>query len=347
MNVPKSVASTLLALGLLLSAAPALSIASPTTETGMGPTPIYSVSLHGDFVVGSNSTRQTSTGDPQGTGLPQGSPFNVNIAGIPAGAVVVKAYANWSYQSDTPNIGSAAEANITINGNPVAGALSGSAIPDLIWTHQGTDAYTADVTGIIAAGGNGPYSIGGAVDAATPNSFGEGISILAVWELPTAAYNQIDVYSGLTTTESGGALATFGFAPAPYQGGPTHFFINALDGQSQYTDQASINGTNIAAGGTINGLGPLGNTWEGLVGPNATSNIYDHAEGDSSPFMNLGDTLLTVATKGHGNTGGVLEDAIGHSFGAIAFAVPVPELSTFALAVTGAMALALLARRRK
>ncbi len=151
----------------------------------MSAPPIYSAILPGDYVVGSNYTRQFGTGDPLGSGTPQSSPFSIGIGGIPAGATIVKAYANWSYQTPTPFLGSAAEADIAINGTPVAGSLTGSAAPDLLWSQQGTDAYTADVTGIVtAAGGNGIYTVSGAVDSATPSSYGEGMSMLVVWALP-------------------------------------------------------------------------------------------------------------------------------------------------------------------
>ena len=312
----------------------------------MSAPPIYSAILPGDYVVGSNYTRQFGTGDPLGSGTPQSSPFSIGIGGIPAGATIVKAYANWSYQTPTPFLGSAAEADIAINGTPVAGSLTGSAAPDLLWSQQGTDAYTADVTGIVtAAGGNGIYTVSGAVDSATPSSYGEGMSMLVVWALPGAPLQEVNVYSGLSTTESGPAVATYDFALGPYAGGPAHFFVNALDGQSQFTDQGLINGLGIEASGTIGGVGPAGNSWDGLVGLNPTSNIYDHAEGDSSPYMIAGDTFLTVQTLGAGNSGGLYSDAIGHSFGAMAF--PVPEPATWTLALLGALALAELARRNR
>src|SRR5689334_11979905 len=66
------------------------------TETGFG-TVLYSNDVEGDFVVGSNNTREFhDAGDNTangGTATAQSSPFNIVLSGIPAGANVIKAFA--------------------------------------------------------------------------------------------------------------------------------------------------------------------------------------------------------------------------------------------------------------
>jgi hypothetical protein len=299
------------------------------SETGMGPTAIYSQFVTGDFVVGSNNTRQAVIAPAT---LPQTNSYGITLSGIPVGATVIQAYANWSYQTNfTPNNG---EANIIIDGTPYTGTLTGTATPDLNWAHAGTDAYTADVTSIVAPNGNGSYTITGGTDSATTDALGEGISIVAVWSKAGSPVKNVDIYSGLTTDASGPALATFGF-DAPYQGG-----------QAIYTDFGSINGIPMTTV-HLTGIGPeTGNTWNGLVGRNATDNEYDQATGDVSSYMNIGDTSLTVHTLGGGNSGGDFQDHIGHSFGAISFAA-VPEPSAVALVFIGASLLLLRRRTRR
>ena len=148
-------------------------------ETGFGPAPLFSATLTGDFSVASSSTRQA------GALTAQSDPFGVTLSGIPAGATIVKAYANWSYQSNLP--GTSTEANIVFNGTPISGSLTGSGTPDLNWGFSATSAYTADVTSLVsAAGGNGLYTITGAVDDAVGGGLGEGFSLLTVWSDPSA-----------------------------------------------------------------------------------------------------------------------------------------------------------------
>jgi len=279
-------------------------------ETGMGPTPIYSALMNGGFTVGGASTRQYY-------GPPQTDPFPVSIAGIPITGSVVKAYANWSYLTNSP--GDDSEAAITINGNQVIGALSGSGTPDLCWNHTYGASYIADVTSIVqTAGGNGVYTIGSAVDEPLVGSYGEGFSMLVVWGCPCAHLREINVYSGYTANTSApgsAATAVYGFAN-PYGGGGAHFFINALDGQYA-SDDLFINGQ--MASGQLAGTGGPGDCWLGALGPGPIgTNYYDHAEGDASQFMTPGDTSLTATTP-------MVSDCIAFSFGAISFAVPEPS----------------------
>ncbi|MBN1796799.1 MAG: PEP-CTERM sorting domain-containing protein [Sedimentisphaerales bacterium] len=292
-------------------------------ETGMGPNPIYTATLKGDFVVAGASTRIYS-------GAPQTEPFSVNISGVPNGSQIVKAYANWSYLTDSPNGGG--EASITINGSPVTGNLTGQG-DDLCWGRDYAAAYTADVTSLILGGGNGVYTIGSATDDASSGGIGEGFSLLLVYGNEASILKEINVYSGYThkASSSETATATYDFLNS-YNGGPAHFFINALDGQNA-GDDFYING--ILASGLIPGTGGPGDAWLGDLGPGASgTNYYDHAEGDASGFMIIGDMSLLAVT-----TGG--SDCIGHTFGAIAF---TPEPATMVLLSLGGMAVI---RRRK
>jgi hypothetical protein len=334
-------AAFLAALGLSALFLPGRALAQ--SETGMSGPAIYSQFVTGDFVVGSNNTRQFVTAPAT---LSQTNPFNITLAGIPAGATVVQAYANWTYQTQFA-AGVTGEPNVTIDGNAVTGTLTGTATPDLNWGTQGSHAYTADITSIVAANGNGAYTIHGAVDSATTDAYGEGMTILAVWSKAGSPLKNVDVYSGLTTDDSGPNLATFNF-DTPYKGGSTNFFVNQIDGQGAYTNQGLINGINMGAG--LSGIGPTGNTFEGLVGLNPTDNLYDQVTGDSSSYMYNGEAALTVQGLGAGNTGGsvfvagLYTDHVGTSFGAISF---VPEPSAVALVIIGASFLLLRRRTRR
>jgi hypothetical protein len=298
-------------------------------EDGLGSenTLLYSATIHGDFVASGSSTRgYNHLGDPQP------DPVLIQISGIPPGAVIEKAFANWSYLTNSP--GHPDEAQISINGTSVEGTLTGTATEDLCWNHpvehNYTVAYTADITGIVnAAGGNATYAISEALDEPASDGLGEGISLVVVFTHPEEALRLINVWSGMVTTQTGTvfcvAHADLEFrndaqVNVPFIGGPAHFFLNALDGQwadDAFYDTFRLNSI-VADGfpGTVPPVYPAANAWQGLLGINVKNNVYDEAEGDASAFMSHDHTVLEVETD---NRYGVCWDCIGHSLAAIAF----------------------------
>lgn len=287
-------------------------------ETGLG-NMLYCDTLQGDFVVAGASTRirdgaQTPT-------------FNLNVAGIPNGATVVAAYANWSYLGNTPQPFN----NIFLGGQLVTGQKSGEGNRDLVWGHDYAFAYTADVTSIIT--GNATYQVQGATDNVSANRIGEGISIVVVYELATAVLKEVNVYDGYTSTTTGDAEATLAFCN-PYASN-IKLFLNALDGQEELTDDFYVN--NLYASDRF-GLGGFENAWRGKLGPGASGrNYYDHILGDASDFVSLNDTDIRIDTDGFDDDA-VRTDAIGHSFAAVSFQ-PVPEPGTIAVIILGLSAL--------
>lgn len=290
--------------------------AAMAQETGFSGGPVYSTTVNGDYVVAGSSTRNSSTGQPD--------PFGLTVAGVPGGATVVKAFAAWNHLTYSP--GDLSDSTITINGFGVAGALMGTGTPDLCWGRTSGAAYLADVTGIVT--GNGVYSIGGAVDDPATGSLGEGITLLLIYDDGGPA-RTVDVFSGYTSSTSQpggpGAFTTWTLSGA-YTGGAAHFFANGLDGQFA-DDDFYVNGFESSA---LTGGTPT-DAWQGLIGPGpASSNYYDHAEGDISGLMGLGDTSLTMLTATPEF------DCIGQSFGALSY---IPEPATLALLALGALAL--------
>jgi hypothetical protein len=308
--------------------------ALPARAAEDGFTPIFSSTLNGDFVTAGASTRLF------GAPVAQTDPFNVTLSGIPAGSTIVAAFANWSYLTDLP--GDAGEAGITINGNAVNGTLS-FATPDLGWGKSSAASYTADVTSLVT--GNGAFSIASARDDAGSGGLGEGFSLLAVYRNAASSLKSVNVYSGYTSNTSNPpeglvpSSAVLDFSATPYTGGPAHFFINALDGQRGQADTFTLNGLN--AGGVLGGTGSASDAWQGLLGPAAAGNLYDHAEGNVQNFLLIGQTSLTARTAF--GVGGQA-DAVGHSFAALAVeAIPEPGTALFGAGIAAVLAL----RRRR
>ena len=79
-------------------------VESELSETGFGPTPFFSVTLTGNFVVGGSNSRVAYSAQWNENDIPppQQDPFDVTITGIPSGSTIVKAFANWSYLALDP-----------------------------------------------------------------------------------------------------------------------------------------------------------------------------------------------------------------------------------------------------
>jgi hypothetical protein len=220
----------------------------------------------------------------------------------------------------------------------VTGTVSGWSDKDLCWygrpplsiSPSYTVAYTADVTALVT--GNGTYAVTGIVDPNPDSStlyLGEGFTLLVIYSNPALPLKQVNVYSGMATTETGvtagRAEGTLQFTPFPYLQGPVHFFINALDGQRVdygWPDDFFVN--SIRVSGQISGTGIPGNAWEGLLGPDPGApfnNLYDQADDDASAFIAAEDRVLQIATY---DIIGGYPDCIGHSFAAVAFAAIDP-----------------------
>lgn len=310
-------------------------------ESGMAE--IYRYVGKGDFVVGGVSSRRLDSTNPQA------EPFFVQLPAAPAGATLLRAYANWSFM--TNDWAPPAARTIKIAGTTIEPGATSISFADLDcnWGKRYGVAFNADITSVVQANGfDFDYTIEGATDNTAYGSIGEGLSILAVFSLPDGPVRDISVYRGYTSTRSGTASGQMTFNE--YVGGPTHFFLNALDGQKDFggdpmTDDFYLNGWNASA---LIG-GEHRNAWQGrrrfnYLPNTAPNHMYDHADLDIQALMEIGDTSLTYDTDGFDDFANY-SDCIAHSFGAIA--VPVPEPSTLFGMALGVAALSRARRIRK
>lgn len=323
-----------LSYGFSIALLAGLGLAAHATEAGL--VTLSQFRTNGDFVVGSNSSRQF------GAPTPQGDPFDITIAGIPNGATVQRAWINWSYMTNFP--GESTENTITVNGNQVTAAFTDTGTVDLNWGFNYGVGYTADITNLIT--GNNTYRIGSAVDDPGTGGIGEGATILAVWTMAGAPLKAINVYNGYTSTSTSDCKPTLNFLD-PYTGGAANFFVNALDGQSIFTDRFDINGIDSSA---LVG-GAAGNAWQGKTGPGATDNMYDAFSGDiQGARLAVNSTSMNFQTIGFSNgyvlPGTNFTDDIGHTFSALSYTTTVPEPGTLAAWLLGCLLLGVIRIRR-
>ncbi len=335
-------------------------------ESGLGPTPIFSFIGPGiDFDTSGAATRiATIPGVP-----PAAEPF-FTLTGpvMPDGASEVKTSISWNWLLDgVPPAESTIMVDDLDGGGfvPVVGDLVGSGTPDLCWVKEGGASYLADVTGLGVVAFGGSNNISGATDqpqGTDENAFGEGLTILLVYEIPNTLARNIDVYAGYSSTESdlgnvGTAAISLTFS-VEYLGGDMPFFVNALDGQLDpgfgevsFLDQFFINGQSATelAGGIHD------DAWQGLLfaapptpgPPPMTDWLYDHADGDISLVITApADGLLAETVRP------LSGDCMGHTLAAVSFPAPyIPAASDWGLAVMTllmlAAATAVLLRRRQ
>ena len=347
------VLSILFAASTVVSAVPGtadqLNRGPTAVETGLGPAPFFNHQGYGaNFIKASTTTRVYNTYTNGQT-----EPFVLTVPALPAGAVVVETFISWNYLLDgTPPANDA----ITVNGNAANGTLVGTGSPDLCWNKDGTASYLVSGATPWVTPGPTPVAvtIAGATDKALggdPNAYGEGLTILVVYEVPADPWRNVDLYHGYASNTSGAVLwtaaATLNFT-VPYEGGDFHFFVNGLDGQIA-GDDFFIDGINRS--GTISGTVAVGDAWQGLLGPSASgvANMYDHANDDISAFVTAPAVKLDL------NTIGIVElDCIGHSFAAVSFPAErrIPTLTEwgmiiFCVLLFGWMAWVIVRRRKR
>jgi hypothetical protein len=286
----KTILATALVAGIAASASAQISA-----------TAFYSGNVRGDFSAAGSGTRGSGS-----------STFN--LAGVGGG--VVRAFAVWNFLSNNA-LGTSGEATITVNNTRVNAFQGYRGTPDLCWGLNGINTYVADVTGIIT--GNGAITVFGADDGA--GRLGEGVSIVAVWDDGSSPTRTVDLFHGLANNVNNGfALSTINFSGV-YGGGSAHFLANALDGQLA-GDEFIINNSG-PLGGIYPGTGAPGDAAQGLLG-----GLYDHFDGDASPYMTAGDTSMRFGTTPP------FGDCVGHTLAAISY---IPTPSAMALLGLGGM----------
>ncbi len=316
-------------------------------ESGLGPAPFFNHQGPGaNFIKAGVTTRVHNTCTNSQT-----EPFVLTVPVLPAGAVVVETFISWNYL-----LNGAAPANdaITVNGFAANGGLVGTGSPDLCWVKDGVASYVVAGATPWVNPGSAPVNvtITGATDkvvGADNNAYGEGLTILVVYEVPGDPWRNVDLYCGYTSNMSnptGLAFATLNYT-VQYEGGDFHFFVNGLDGQIA-PDDFLIDG--VIRSGAVNGTVAVDDAWQGLLGPSASGvdNMYDHANDDISAFLPTPDASLDISTTaGPG-------DCIGHSFAAVSFPAErrIPTLTEwgmiiFCVLLFGWMAWVIVRRRKR
>jgi hypothetical protein len=183
----------------------------------------------------------------------------------------------------------AANASVTFAGTPIAGTNIG-VDEDNCWTFANTQAYRADVTGLVT--GNGTYTLS---DFTKPDVDMNGVSLLVFYDDGNSSNDRnVVAWNGNDSNESDGAWDET-IPGVPYPGsGSASLDLVVGDGQSADDGEVDVNGTPIAGQGAV---------FQGDVGPNysgnpsgVTGSLWDMNTYDITSLLDEGSNNLHITS---------------------------------------------------
>jgi hypothetical protein len=182
----------------------------------------------------------------------------IDVSGVTA--PVLHALLFWHGPTNSSN--PAANASVTFDGTPVTGTNVGVDSPNC-WSFTNSQAYRADVTGLVT--GNGPYALS---DFTKPDVDMNGVSLLVFYDDGNSSNDRnVVAWNGNDSNQSDGVWdETIPGVPYPGSGSASLDLIVG-DGQSYDDGEVDVNGTPIADQGAV---------FQGLVGPNGPGDVSDN-----------------------------------------------------------------------
>ena len=173
----------------------------------------------------------------------------IKLSGVTG--VVNRAYLYWGGPMNTTNV--VRSENILVNGQNVSGVNIGFS-SDNCWGYLNGQAYRADVTSLVAAKGNGDYTISGVVNLKAGIN-ANGASLMTFFDDGNASNNRdIVLFDG---NDSNGPNPydkngwNIGLEGIHYTNGPAMLQLHVSDGQSYVDEPILLNGRTLAARGGI------------------------------------------------------------------------------------------------
>ena len=151
-------------------------------------------------------------GDVAASGTPiagnaagDGNSGEIDISGIPDTAAVVSARLYWTVLTDDDQVSETGK-TISFAGNVVSGDMVGFAAETPCFTQANTVAWTADVTSLVAAPGNGVYAVSGfpGSNNIAGGDFTEGVSLVITYADAASTAKAVVSYEGLAVTNDPG-----------------------------------------------------------------------------------------------------------------------------------------------
>ncbi|ROR32686.1 PEP-CTERM sorting domain-containing protein [Inmirania thermothiophila] len=210
----------------------------------------------------------------------------IQLTGV--SGTVQQAYLYWHGPTDSND--PAHNASLLLNGAPVVGSNIGFS-DDNFWSRSNSQAYRADVTGLVA--GNGNYSISGLI----PND-SNGASLVVFFDDGDNT-NNVDI----VTFDGNDANFANSFDPLGwnislsginYTSGSASLVLGVSDGQSFTDGSFLLNGTTLLSGNVFEGT-----SVPQTPGSSVTNGgLWDILAVDITAFMTPGPVTLTLTHQG-------------------------------------------------
>ncbi len=211
----------------------------------------------------------------------------ITLAGVTG--EVTSAVLYWQGPTNSDDKG--ANADILFEGEEIQGTSTGFS-NDNCWGFANSQAYRADVTGLVA--GDGDYDIGNLVKPGGIDI--NGASLLVFFDDGDPTNDRtVTIFNGNDSNisnpfDADGWNGTLD--DLPFDGGAATLELHVSDGQTFPDDAVAINGVELVPGGAVF----QGDTVPGLPGPTGNGSLWDIRSFDVSSFLSLGENDLLVTT---------------------------------------------------
>jgi hypothetical protein len=231
------------------------------------------------FTVSNTDVAESGTGGMRGGG----GTGAITVSGVTA--PVLHALLIW--HGPTNSSDPAANASVTFNGTPITGANIGVDSPNC-WAFANSQAYRADVTGLVT--GNGSYALSGFTQL--PDVDMNGVSLLVFYDDGNSSNDRnVVAWNGNDSNQSDFAWdETISGVPYPDSGSASLDLIVG-DGQSYDDGEVDVNGARIAEQGAV---------FQGSVGPNGPGGgsdfLWDMNSYDITSLLTQGSNNLHITS---------------------------------------------------
>lgn len=254
----------------------------------------------------------------------------LNVGGLSGS--VTQAYLFW--HGPTNSSAGTANAAISFGGSAISGTNIGFS-QDNFWGFANSQAYRADVTGIVSATGNGAYALSNFTKADAEIN---GLSLIVFYDDGDTTNNSDVVLFNGNDANFNNAFDANGWNAnlngITYAGGPASLTLHVSDGQNfSNTDDGTLllNGSALASGGLFQGDGvQFGN---GNFPGNGA--LWDIENYDISGFLTVGNNNVSVTLPGQNDALSLVVAQFNLPVGAAPPPPTVPEPSTWTMLIGG------------